>query len=289
MYTYNLKKIPKNTVEVEVTLSKNYLNQKRTEAFNKLRQDLVVEGFRKGNVPDSIAEKHIPENKIVEEMIKKIVPDIYTEIVKKENFLPIYNPKIEFTRPKGSESWLLRFTIPLKPEVKLGNYKESIKKIADEAKAPKIWLPGKNQEEEKETEQKKTTLLSQIFEVLLKKVEVEISDVILEEELNHRLVNLVDEVKKVGLTIEDYLRTKRISLKELKNSLKKEIEETYKLEFILEKIANEENIQVEEKDLYKLFNSLTSEEEKEKAKRNSYYYATLIRKQKTIDYLISLL
>ena len=74
----------------------------------------------------------------------------------------------------------------------------------------------------------------------------------------------------------------------LKAQFKKETEDTYKLEFVLAEIADKENLKVEQADLDKLFVNIKDENEKKKAIQNSYYYATILRKQKTLDYLISL-
>ena len=77
-------------------------------------------------------------------------------------------------------------------------------------------------------------------------------------------------------------------MESLKAQFRKETEDTYKLEFILAEISDKENIKVEQVDLNKLFVNIKDEKERIKAEQNSYYYATILRKQKTLDYLISL-
>jgi hypothetical protein len=52
-------------------------------------------------------------------------------------------------------------------------------------------------------------------------------------------------------------------------------------------IADKENITVEKQDLEKIFVNLSPEERK-KAEENSYFYASILRKQKTLDFLINL-
>ena len=77
-------------------------------------------------------------------------------------------------------------------------------------------------------------------------------------------------------------------MESLKTQFRKETEDTYKLEFVLSEIADKENIKIEKTDLDKLFVNIKDEKERKKAEQNSYYYATILRKQKTLDYLISL-
>ena len=74
----------------------------------------------------------------------------------------------------------------------------------------------------------------------------------------------------------------------LKAQFRKETEDTYKLEFLLSEIADKEDIKVEKADIDKLFVNIKDDKERKQAEQNSYYYATILRKQKTLDYLISL-
>ena len=123
---------------------------------------------------------------------------------------------------------------------------------------------------------------------LLNEAKIEVSDLVIEEEINHRLTHLFDEIQKIGLTTENYLKSKNLTMESLKAQFKMETEDTYKLEFILAEIADKENLKVEQADLDKLFVNIKNEKERKMAVQNSYYYATILRKQKTLDYLISL-
>jgi len=102
------------------------------------------------------------------------------------------------------------------------------------------------------------------------------------------LTRLLDDIQKIGLTVDNYLKSKKLTMEQLKASYRKEIEDTYKLEFILSEIADRENISVEKEDLDKLFSNIKEEKERKAAEANSYFYASILRKQKTLDYLLSL-
>jgi len=47
-------------------------------------------------------------------------------------------------------------------------------------------------------------------------------------------------------------------------------------------------INVEKEDLDKLFANIKDEKEKEQARQNAYFYASILRKQKTLDLLLNL-
>ena len=282
MYSYKKNTLPKNTIEFLIDIPKEEIDNAYKKAFESLKKDLVIPGFRKGTVPEKLAEKNIEKEKVYEKLINEVIPKIYQEIIKKENLTPITSPKIDLKKAKEGEDWQIKITIAQKPTIELKNLKTIIHKIKAEQKKDDIWIPGKDQKEKENEEVKKQKLLNLILNGILKEIDCEISDLIIEQELNYRLASLLDDIKKIGLTIEAYLESKNLTIEQLKEQYRKEIEETYKLEF-----ADKENITVEKQDLEKIFNRL-SPEEKKKAEENSYFYASILRKQKTLDYLISL-
>lgn len=288
MHTYKLKKLPKSTVEITLTIPTADIIKGKNEAFERLQKELTVEGFRKGKVPVPIAQKHLTADAIYQEMIRVILPKIYDEILKKESLKPVMNPRIELIKAKEGEDWEIKISLAEKPIVELKDYKKKIKEVKDKNKKAEIWTPEKGPAPSEAGKQDNSKLMNLVLEAVLNEAKVEISDLIIDEELNHRLARLVDDVEKIGLTTDAYLKSKNLTMDQLKASFKKEIEDTYRLEFILAEIADKENIKVEKVDLDKLFLNIKDEKERQMAQSNSYYYATILRKQKTLDYLISL-
>lgn len=287
MYSYKKEKLPKNTTQLTVDVPKTDVKKEEEEAFLRLQQKLTVEGFRQGKVPKAIAEKHIHKDDLYQELAQKMISRIYQEIITKENLKPIISPKVDLVKAKEGEDWQIKITVAEKPLVELGDYKKIIKESKEKAQKTNIWVPGKDKEAKK-PEEDKNKLLNDILTALLKETKLEISDLVVDEEINHRLTHLVDEIQKIGLTTENYLKSKNLTMELLKAQFRKETEDTYKLEFVLAEIADKENIKIEKTDLDKLFVNIKDEKERKLAEQNSYYYATILRKQKTLDYLISL-
>lgn len=288
MYTYKINKLPKNTIEITLNLPTSTITKEKEAAFVRLQAELTVEGFRKGKAPRAIAEKNLNTEAIYQEMMKIILPKIYEEIVKKEKLSPIVNPKIDLTKAKEKEDWEIKITLCEKPVIDLGKYKEAIKEAKAKAKKDDIWVPGQEKQPEKKPEENKSKLINEVLSAILKEVKIEIADMLIEEELNHRLARMVDDIQKIGLTVDAYLKSKNLTMDILKTQYKKEIEDTYKIEFILGEIADKEGIKVEKSDLDKLFANIKDEKERKTAETNSYYYASVLRKQKTLDFLTSL-
>ena len=287
MFTHTVKKLPKNTHQISVTIPQEDVKQHYAAAFAKLQKDLAVEVFRKGKVPQEIAEKHLAKGDVYQQLLRDLLPDIYSDIIKRENIMPIISPKIDIVKADDTNDWELAITVAEKPTIDLSKYKEIVKKAKGEVKTADIWVPGKDPEEKK-PEAASQEALNTVLSALLKELKIEIPDLLIEQELDQKLTKMVDDIQRVGLSVDSYLKTKNMTMEDLRTQLTREIDETYKLEFLLAEISEVENIQVDKADMDKLFGNIKDENERKQAEQNAYFYATILRKQKTIDYILSL-
>lgn len=289
MTKHTTKQLPKNTLEIMLDIPWDTITKEYEKAFQTLAQELTVEGFRKGKAPKGVAEKNLPKDKVYDKMIRAYVPAQYEQIVKDENLKPIYSPKIELLKAKENEDWQVKFTVPLQPAVDISKYQDIVKKAKEGSKKPEIWTPGKEKEPPKPSEaQQKDMALQSALNALVDTIKIEISDVILDDEVDRRMAKLVDDIQKLGMTVDSYVKAKNTTAEQLKAQFRKEIEETYKIEFILQEIGDKEKIQVEKEDLDKMLGNLKDEKDKQAFMQNAYYYATMLRKQKVLEHLVAL-
>ncbi|OGK52089.1 hypothetical protein A2966_03820 [Candidatus Roizmanbacteria bacterium RIFCSPLOWO2_01_FULL_41_22] len=289
MYNHKINKLPKNTFDIVLTFPWSDIEVEYAKAFEELHKDLVIEGFRKGKAPKELAKKYLKKEDVYNQLMRSLFPKIYEEVISKQNLKPIMSPKITLLKAKENEEWEVKFTTAQKPEIKLGNYKDKLKEARQNVKNGDIWVPGKEPaNKEADNEKLKEKNLQETLNTLLKNVACEVSDLIIQDELNHRLSRLLDDIQKLGLTVEGYLKSKGITMDELKKQYSAEILDTYRIEFILQEIADVEGIKVEKADLDKLFGKIQDLKEKEQAQKQAYFYASLMRKQKTLEYLNSL-
>lgn len=278
-----------NTYRFEVTVGKKRIEKRYKEALDELSKELKVEGFRKGNAPKKIAEEKLSKDKIYEAVIRNLMPQIYQELIKQENLQPVTSPKIELKEAKEDKDWVVAIEVAEKPDIDIKNYKKIVKKAKKESQEADIWVPGSEEKVTKEKqEQDKRKLLNKILDSLLSEASVDVPALIVEREMNRRLTSLVDDIKRVGLSVDEYLKSKNQSMDSLKERMRKEIEDMYKLEFILDEIAGREKITVEKEDFQEFIKNVQDEQARKQAEENSYYYISLIRRQKTFDYLLSL-
>jgi len=289
MFTHKISKLPKNSIEIIVQIPKEEITKASEKTFIQLQNELALEGFRKGKVPTDLARKHIKKESIYQQMLNILLPDIYNQLLKKESLKPIVNPKITLVKAKENEDWEIKIELAEKAIMKLPDYRKIVTDIKVGEKKNEIWTPGKDKVKvEEKAEIKSQRLLNLILSGLFEATQFEIADLVIDEEIERRLVKLVDDVQKLGLTMENYLKSKNLTLDKLKEQYRKEIIEMYKAEFILSEIADIEKIQVEDKDLQALFAGIKDEKDRQAAQKNAYFYAGLVRKQKTLDFLIGL-
>ena len=289
MPTHTIKKQPKSTVEILVTLPWVDVQAAYKTSFATLHAQFEMVGFRKGKVPQELAEKNIDKDKVYSHLIREIMPKIYEEIVQKEQLHPILSPQIDLVKAKENEDWELKITIAEKPDVKLKEYKKKVQEAKKGLKADDIWVPGKEEKQDpKDADKKKEKVLNVSLEAVLAEAECELPPLLIEEELDRRLTQMVDDVQKIGLTMDKYLQTRSLTLESVKERLTKEITDMYKLEFILQAIADAEKLEVKSEDLQALFSNIKEEKDRKSAEANSYFYASVLRKQKALDYIIGL-
>lgn len=290
MPTHTVKKQPKSTIEINVKLAWSEVQEAYKTSFLTLHSQFEMVGFRKGKVPMELAEKNIDKDKVYSHLIREIMPKIYENIVKKEDLHPILSPKIELVKAKENEDWELKITVAEKPEVKLKDYKKKVQEAKKGLKADDIWVPGKEEQKDpnKDANQKKEKSLNVSLEAVLAECECELPPLLIEEELDRRLTQMVDDVQKIGLTMEKYLQTRNLTLETVKERLTKEITDMYKLEFILQAIADAEKLEVKQEDLQALFSNIKEERDRKAAEANAYFYASVLRKQKALDFIIGL-
>lgn len=279
--TSALEKLPKHTIKLTITIPWAEVKDTYEKILNKVVAETELSGFRKGKAPRKLVEEKLDKTKVYEEVIKEIVPKAYAESLKEHNITPIVSPRISIREAQENKDWQFEALTCEKPQVKLKNYREEIAKLKG---VKKIWVPGRDPKEQSK-EEKKGVELSQLLAVLLRETQVEIPDLLIEDHINRKLSDLIDQVKQLGMTVEQYLLSKGLTSEQLRTQYRKEAQDSLKLEFILEKVADEEKIVVTEGEIEEAINKVEDEKQKESLRNQKYYLGMILRRQKTLDSL----
>lgn len=287
MISHTLNTLEDNTLEITLTIPWSDLQKEKEKAFNNLHKELAIKGFRKGKAPKTLAEKHIKEEDIYKKAFDTLLPQAYENVIKKEHIQPIIPPEVEFLENEKEKDWKVQIKTAQIPEVDVSEYKKIVENVKKDAKAQDIWVPGKEESKEK-TQEKQTKKIETLIEALIKKIPLQLSHLIIEKDIKQYMAKLVDDIQKAGLSMDDYLKSKNTTIEKLKEQYKNELINMYKIELILQGIANKEKITVEQKEIDTFLEEIKDKQQKEKIKNNIYYYIPIMRKQKVLEYLNSL-
>lgn len=278
------------TITLTITIPWAKVSEAKESVITEFIKELELPGFRKGNVPRDVAQQKIGQSKIYEDVIQKLLPRGYSDAVKEHNLHPIVLPKIEMVEAKEEKDWVIRAHTTEKPEVILGDYKKAIRE-AKSAKQNKIWTPAEAAKMPKpgEEEKAKQMTLGELLDALLLVVTCQIPDMLIETEVNRSLAELIDQTKKLGLTVDQYLASTGRSAESIRKEYADGARRSLTLEFTLEKIADQESIFVSEDDIDTAIKSAKTEQERTSLTKERYYLASVLRRQKTLDFLASAL
>ncbi len=121
--TAKLDKKEKNTVEFTITISADKFSEAVDEVFKKNVKKITVPGFRKGKAPRKLIEKTYGEGVFYEEAVDALLPDAYEAAIKEMGIDPVDMPKVEVADIGKDKDLVIKGSVTVKPEVKLGDYK----------------------------------------------------------------------------------------------------------------------------------------------------------------------
>lgn len=104
-----------------VSVEPERVQQEMHEAARRIARQVNIPGFRKGKAPYRVIEQFYGEEAILEEALDPLGQAVYQEALEQSNLEP-YAPGMlsDFTR----DPFVMTFTVPLIPEVDLGNYRD---------------------------------------------------------------------------------------------------------------------------------------------------------------------
>ena len=276
------KRLPGNTVELTITIPWKVIKSTYNKIHDELISNVELSGFRKGKAPKELAEKQLDKTKIYEEVLKEMVPHVYADTVKQENLHPIISPRIQVLVADINQDWKIRAETCEAPEITLGKYQEAVTKLK-QAKGKKIWTP----QDKSSADQKKPEItVGELLDALYTEIKVDLSHLILEQEVNRMLSRLVDELAKLGLSVEQYLTSHGKTSEILRKEYEDEAQKTLSLEFALEKIADNEKVTIENAEIDAVIKAAKTPSEQSGLEKQRYYIGSLLRRQKTLQKLL---
>jgi len=278
-----IQKQEDQTITLTVTIPWADVKTAREAVVNDYSKHAQVPGFRKGKAPKKLVEDKIDEEKVKEEVLKKLLPQFYLQAINEHKVNPVIAPRVHVEKLEEEKDWQFVAVTCEAPEIKLGEYKSKVKKITAKSK---IVIPGKDLPAGRQGPAEVS--FDDIAKELLASVDVKIPAIITEQEVERLLSQTLDEVKRLGLTLDQYLGSTGRTAVDLRKEYEQKAQNDIKLEFVLQKIAQEENITVEDKEVDEAIQQAKNEAEKQNLQANRHLLASILKQQKTLDFLKNL-
>ncbi|HWO93927.1 MAG TPA: trigger factor [Dehalococcoidia bacterium] len=113
--------IPERQVVLNIEVDQDQVERSIDQAYRRLVRRTKVPGFRPGKAPRPMLERFLGRDRLMNEALDDLVPEVYRQAIEQEGLQPIDQPDLEITSIEPQISF--KATVPLAPTVKLGDYK----------------------------------------------------------------------------------------------------------------------------------------------------------------------
>lgn len=118
----NVEELSALTRKITVTLPADTVQPKLNQAYDKLKKETKMKGFRRGKVPRSIIMKHY-KAQVEGETGEKLVQDNYFDAIENNGVDPIVHPDIKEVKYNEDGSFTFVAEVDVRPEFELAQYK----------------------------------------------------------------------------------------------------------------------------------------------------------------------
>ena len=274
------------TIQINLTIPFEIIKKTRLEAAKELSENVEVPGFRKGKAPiDKVIEK-IPSNTLLERTLTRILPKLIGRAIEKDDLKLAMYPKFDLVKANENEDWQIVANTCELPEVDLGSYKDSVKGVL---RSKNLWVPGKTNTNDKKPGKEEAQ--EEILKTLLDSIKVTIPKILLEEETNTRISRLLERLEKLGLSLDSYLASINKTAESLRSEYENQSRESISIELILNKIAEEEKINIDQKEIESALKASSADNGLHKeldSPDKRKLLESILRRRKALDFLANL-
>ncbi len=113
------EKIENSQAFLTVEMEPAEVEKSLEESYHRLVKKTSIPGFRKGKAPRLMLERYIGKESLFEDALNNLLPEAYEKAIKEQEIEAFAQPHIEVTQ---TDPLMFKVTVPLVPEVKLGDY-----------------------------------------------------------------------------------------------------------------------------------------------------------------------
>ncbi|MBO5176427.1 MAG: trigger factor [Lachnospiraceae bacterium] len=118
-----VENLEKNMAKLTIEVSAEEFEKACEKAYQKNKNKINVQGFRKGKASRSVIEKMYGAAIFYEDAANELIPDAYAEAAKESGLDIVSRPEIDVVQIEKGKDFIFTAEVAVKPEVELGQYK----------------------------------------------------------------------------------------------------------------------------------------------------------------------
>ena len=118
-----VENLEKNMAKLTIEVSAEEFEKACEKAYQKNKNKINVQGFRKGKAPRSVIEKMYGAAVFYEDAANELIPDAYADAAKESGLDIVSRPEIDVVQIEKGKDFIFTAEVAVKPEVELGQYK----------------------------------------------------------------------------------------------------------------------------------------------------------------------
>ncbi len=274
--------IGENTV-LTLTIPVTLHTPKYQETLKRVATRMTVPGFRKGKAPVDMVEAQVDPSAILNDVLEALIPDIYTEAVKKADIDPLVYPQVKIVSVEPKKDWIVEAHTAVAPVVTLGDWQKVVKKAGVEYK--KAEKSPDHTHDEAHPHNHDQELLSKIFSTLIEAINPKIAPLLLESEVKHQIEDFARQLATHKMELEAYLKATNKTVESLQQDYTLSSLANLQIEFILRAITDVLKPKVSDADLEKVLGNDMSKYPKDRLEKIQAEAHAIAMRQKTIEKL----
>ena len=121
--SFKVEELGKNMVKLTIEVAAEEFEKAMETAYQKNKNKLSVQGFRKGKAPRSVVEKMYGPGVFYEDAANEVIPDAYEKAAVESGLDIVSRPEIDLVQVEKGKEFIFTAEVAVKPEVTLGEYK----------------------------------------------------------------------------------------------------------------------------------------------------------------------
>jgi trigger factor len=115
--------LPPRQVSLEIEVEQERVDRATDDAYRRLAGRVDVPGFRRGKAPRSMVERMIGRERILEDALEHLLPQLVADAMEQEKIEPYTRPRVETV---DFDPLRVKAVVGLAPKVELGDYQQAL-------------------------------------------------------------------------------------------------------------------------------------------------------------------